>query len=330
VNHVVHFLWDDVLGDTPMSAQRENVRFDNGDTWCAAWHYPGTNGACVVMAGGFAVTKEPGTDLFAERFHDAGFSVLAFDYRRLGRSGGTPRQVVSVRAQLADWQAAIAFARTLPGVDPTRLAVWGFSASGGHVLRVAARNPHLAAAIAQTPNADGLAAARNAARYQTPLALLRLTGLGILDAVGGLLGRPPVLVPLAGEPGTVAVLATPDGRDGNAALNPGNRYPGWRQAVAARSALRLVFYRPGRAASRIRCPLLVVVCDEDRSALADPAIRAARRVPRGELVRLAGGHYEPFLGGHEHAVAAELAFLRRYLPDQAGAVNPGAPSGGRA
>jgi hypothetical protein len=26
-----------------------------------------------------------------------------------------------------------------------------------------------------------------------------------------------------------------------------------------------------------------------------------------------GGHYEPFLGGHERAVEAELSFLRRHL-----------------
>jgi uncharacterized protein len=31
-----------------------------------------------------------------------------------------------------------------------------------------------------------------------------------------------------------------------------------------------------------------------------------------------GGHYEPFLGGHERAVEAELSFLRRHLPEQAG------------
>jgi fermentation-respiration switch protein FrsA (DUF1100 family) len=313
-----------------MSVMREKVRFASGGTECAAWHYPGTNGACVIMAGGFAVTKEPGTDLFAKRFHDAGFAVLAFDYRRLGESGGQPRQVVRIREQLADWQAAIGFAAGLPGVDPARLAVWGFSASGGHAFRVAARHPALAAAIAQTPNADGPAAAPNAARHQKPLALLRLTGRGILDAVGGLAGRQPLLVPLAGQPGTVAALTTPDGRNGNRALNPGNRYPDWQQAVAARSALRLGFYRPGRDAPRVRCPLLVLVCDQDQSALAGPAAAAANRAPRGELVRLPGGHYEPFLGGHEQAVEAELSFLRRHLltrADRLGNADSG-PHGG--
>lgn len=296
--------------------EREKVRFGSGDTDCAAWHYPGTNGACVIMAGGFAVTKEPGTDRFAARFSAAGFTVLAFDYRHLGESGGRPRQIVRVANQLADWQAAIAFAGTLPRVDPARLAVWGFSSSGGHVFRVAARHPELAAAVAQTPNADGLAAARNAMRYQKPSALLRLTARSVLDSLGGLLGRPPRLVALEGEPGTVAVLTTPDGVGGGRVLDPDGSYPDWQRKVAARCTLGMTLYRPGPDASRVQCPLLVLVCDQDRSALAEPAVRAARRAPRAELVRLPGGHYEPFLGGHEQAVDAELSFLRRHLLPQ--------------
>jgi hypothetical protein len=38
--------------------EREHVRFDIAGTECAAWHYPGTTGACVIMAGGFAVTNK--------------------------------------------------------------------------------------------------------------------------------------------------------------------------------------------------------------------------------------------------------------------------------
>jgi len=72
--------------------KRLKVWFDSGGAECAAWHYAGTNGACVVMAGGAGVTKEPGTDRFAARFHAAGFSVLAFDHRHIGESGGTPRR----------------------------------------------------------------------------------------------------------------------------------------------------------------------------------------------------------------------------------------------
>jgi pimeloyl-ACP methyl ester carboxylesterase len=329
VNRVVHF-WEEVStihpgDDVNGSVQRQKVRFVSGGTDCVAWHYPGTNGACVIMAGGFAVTKEPGTDQFARRFHQAGYSVLAFDYRRIGESGGLPRQVLPVRDQLADWDAAIGYAATLSEVDATRIALWSFSASGGHVFPVAARHPEVAAVIAQTPNADGLAASRNAARHQKPLAMLRFTALGILDAFGSLVGRAPVLVPLVGKQGAVALLTTPDAQDGDRALNPGNCHPDWRQEAAARSALRLGFYRPGRYAPKVRCPLLVLVCEQDQTALVEPSVRAAHRAPHAELVRLPGGHYAPFLDRHEEAVAAQLAFLDRHLfPDAPHRTSPGA------
>ena len=124
-------------------------------------------------------------------------------------------------------------------------------------------------------------------------------------------------------PGTVALLTTPDGIEGDRALNPGNKYPEWLQAAAARSVPHIAFYRPGRDASRVQCPLLVLVCDQDQTALAEPAADAATRAPRAELVRMPGGHYEPFLGGHEKAVEAELSFLRRQLLESAVATQGG-------
>lgn len=296
-----------------MPAQREKVRFASGDTTCAAWHYPGTNGGCVIMAGGTAVTKEPASDLFARRFNDAGFAVLAFDHRRFGESGGTPRQVVRFGDQRADWQAAIDFAAGLPDVDPGGISLWGFSLAGGHVFRVAADNPGPAAVIAQSPLVDGRAVAPHALRSMTPLAVLRLFGRAVADALGSLLGRAPLLVPTAGARGTVASLTTPDALDGDRALDPDHRHTDWEQTVAARIALKLGGYRPGLHAPRIRCPLLVVVCDQDQSALPGPAVEAARNAPDAEVVHLTGRHYAPFLDAHEEAVEAELAFLRKHL-----------------
>jgi hypothetical protein len=117
------------------------------------------------MAGGLAVTKEPGTDPFARRFHDAGYTVLAFDYRHLSESDGEPRQIVRVREQLADWQAAIAIARSLPGVDPTTIAIWGFSASGVTFRRRGSR-PQVGGG--DRPNAIGRWPGRGAQRRAIP------------------------------------------------------------------------------------------------------------------------------------------------------------------
>jgi uncharacterized protein len=145
--------------------------------------------------------------------------------------------------------------------------------------------------------------------------MLRLTARGILDALGGLVGRDPLLVPLVGPRGSVAMLSTPDALRGGEALNPGNRYPDWRQEIAARSALRVTFYRPARAASHIGCPLLVLAYDQDDVTPPALAVRAGRRAPNAEIVRRPGGHYAAFLGGHEEAVELDLSFLRRHLLD---------------
>ncbi|WP_051839052.1 alpha/beta hydrolase [Streptomyces sp. NRRL F-5126] len=292
--------------------ERRKVRFASGDTSCAAWHYPGTNGGCVIMAGGTSVTKEPASDLFAARFNAAGFAVLAFDHRRFGESGGAPRQIVRFGEQIDDWHAAIECAAGLPDVDPDRIAVWGFSLAGGHVFRVAADHPRLACAIAQTPLVDGRSIAPNALRSMPPSAAVRLFGRGVGDALGSLAGRPPLLVPTAGPRGAVASLTTPDAMDGDRALDPGGRHTGWERTVAARIILGLGGYRPGRHAPRIRCPLLVVVCEQDRSVLTEPGVRAAGNAPRSEVVRLPGCHYAPFLEAHEQAVAAEISFLGRH------------------
>lgn len=48
----------------PAFKQREKVRVASGGTSCAAWHYPGSNGGCVIMAGGTSVIEEPASDLF--------------------------------------------------------------------------------------------------------------------------------------------------------------------------------------------------------------------------------------------------------------------------
>ena len=88
-------------------------------------------------------------------------AALVFTYRNLGDSGWTPRQVLSMPKQLADWDAALDYVAGLPEVDGDRIAVWGSSLGGGHAIAVAARHPELRAAVAQCPFTDGLAAARS-------------------------------------------------------------------------------------------------------------------------------------------------------------------------
>jgi pimeloyl-ACP methyl ester carboxylesterase len=308
------------ISQTESTRQREEITFRSGNTHCSAWHYRGSNGACVVMAGGAGVTRGPATDRFAARFHAAGYSVFAFDHRHFGASGGTPRQVVRIPEQLADWEAALDCAASLPGVAAGKIAGWGFSLAAGHLLRLAARpsdQHRLAAVIAQAPLVDGAVSSPRALRHETAGVLARFPLIALRDVARGLTGREPLTVPLAGPRGAVAMLTTPDAIDCDRALNPGNAYPDWQQSIAARSVMPIALYRPGRTASRISCPLLAVISTRDQSVLAGPALKAARQVPRGEVLQIDGAHYAAFLDQHETVVTAELDFLRRHLLQKA-------------
>lgn len=291
--------------------EREDLTFASGDDRCAAWLYRpegAAPAACVVMAHGFSGTRAERLPAYAERFADAGMAVLLFDYRHFGDSTGEPRQLLDIARQQDDFRAAVRFARTLAGVDARRIALFGSSFSGGHVVAVAAGDPSIAAVVAQCPFADGLATLR-----EVPLVnALRGTLAGIVDQAGALLGAPARTIRAIGPPGSFAVMTAPDADAGFRGLvGDGSR---WRNAVAARVMLRIATYRPVAAASRVACPLLVCVCDRDSTTPPGAAERMARRAPRGEVVHYPVGHFDVYVGdAFERAVSDQAAFLARHL-----------------
>src|SRR3712207_3290899 len=68
----------------------------------------------VVMAPALALVRQGPLEAYAERFAAAGLAVLLFDFRHLGDSGGSPRQLVHTGRQVADYRAAVAAARARP------------------------------------------------------------------------------------------------------------------------------------------------------------------------------------------------------------------------
>ncbi len=296
----------------------ETTFVSNGVT-CAAWHLPGSGDAfvtdagrpCVVMAHGFGGTRDTALLGYAEGFATAGIDVLLFDYRGFGDSDGAPRQLVSFRRQRADYHAAIAAARKLPGVDPERIILWGTSYSGGHVVPVAVRDGRIAAALSLTPAMDGLAALLAIARHGGPRRLLPLITNGLRDLFRALTGRKPHHLPVVGEPGSLAVITSPGAVEGYQALAG----PTWRNEVTARTALEVAFNRPTMFASRVRFPLLVQIGDNDAVAPPVAAHRAADKAGRFATVKTYPvDHFDVYEGQwQQQALADQLAFLGQHL-----------------
>jgi dienelactone hydrolase len=128
----------------------------------------------IIMShgwGGTAAALRPDAIVFAR----AGYLVIAFDYRGWGNSDsrlvavGKPelkdgklvaevkpvREVVDPIDQTTDIMNAINWAAGDRQCDALRIALWGSSFSGGHVVYVAARDPRVKAFVSQVGSMDG-------------------------------------------------------------------------------------------------------------------------------------------------------------------------------
>lgn len=305
---------------------RTDVMFASDRVACSAWHYSGRTDdflgphgrPCVVMAHGFGGTRDTGLEGFAEAFADAGLDVLLFDYRGFGSSRGQLRQNVSYRDQRADYAAAIAAARTRPGVDPTRIVLWGTSYSAGHALVAGVRDGSIAAAIAMTPAMDGAAALMSVVHRSGLRPLLALTRHGLRDAVRAVLGRAPHHVPLAAAPGDLGILTAPGALEGYRAIAG----PTWQNRVCARTALEVALNRPTRYARRVGFPILIQYGPDDHTVPAAAAVRTAAKIgPLATLSAYPVDHFEVYTGpAHERILADQVAYLRRTLGAREAAV----------
>lgn len=299
------------------TVRREDTWFVSDGARCAAWHYRAGSApapVCIVMAHGFGATRHYGLDAFARRFAAHGHDAFVFDYRHFGESDGTPRGLIEVSRQLADWRAAIAHARAL---GYGRIVLWGTSFAGGHVLRVAADDRDFWAAIAQVPHVSGPATAR-----AVPLrALPRLVWAMVRDAASRLFGRRSC-IPAVGPPGSVAAMATPGAYDALLRMLPrrpdGGPDPAWRAYFDTRNrvpALALaapLFYSPGRRAARIGCPVLIQAARRDATTPFAAARAVAARIPGCTFRAYDADHFDVYLPpAFERVVREQVAFLAR-------------------
>jgi dienelactone hydrolase len=291
--------------------QREDVWFNSGHDRISGWLYrPDRSGAAplLVMAHGLGAVRTMRLDAYAGRFSAAGYACLVFDYRNFGDSEGLPRQLLDVGMQLQDWTAAVAYARTLPGIDDSRIGLWGTSFGGGHVIATAAQLPGIAAVVAQCPFTDGIASSRTL----SPIVTARIAALAIRDLVAARLGKDPVMVATAGEPGSVALMNAPDAYAGYLRLMPDGAQP--PNEVAARIGVKILAYRPGRLAAKIPCPILFCVCETDSVAPAGPTLRYAANAPKAEVKVYPEGHFAIYVDdAFERVVADQITFLDKHL-----------------
>ena len=276
------------------------IRSDERIGDLAAWVYrpDAPNGTCVVMAHGFSLTRHDGLEPFAEAFADAGATVVCFDHRFLGDSGGRPRQRFRASAQLADWRAAIDYARRLAGVD--RIVLWGYSFSGGHCATTAARDGLLAAVMLLCPFLDGIDRVR-----ATPLKVIGwITPRALADAAGR-----HTTIPVTGPPGSLAAMPLAGEGDGFAAV-VGDGSP-WRNEISPAVFLTVAAHRPWARAARLAMPVWVGEGERDITVSPKGIRKLIGRAPDATLRSYDADHFTVFVPPVlDQIIADQLAFLR--------------------
>lgn len=297
--------------------RRLETQFTSGKDTCSAWLYlpeSSTPAPILIMAHGLGGVKTMRLDAFAERFSEARYACLVFDYRFFADSGGEPRQLLDINEQLKDWKSAVEFIQNnndaeADNIDKSQIILWGTSFSGGHVLKTAAIVPGIAGVISQCPFTDGLASSL----ALHPLSALKSGALAMTDLLSSPFRSEPVMIKLAAAKGQAGLMTADDVISGYEALKPeSGDIPDY---VAARFALNIIQYYPGKSAKNIQVPTLLVACLKDTVAPVGKTLKYAKQLPDGEVVELDAGHFDIYVGEwFEKNTAIQLDWLERHFP----------------
>lgn len=255
----------------------------------------------VVMGHGLGAQQDFRLPAFAERFVERGLAAFTFDYRHWGESAGEPRQLLIPKKQKQDWHAALACVRKLAQVDGSRLAIWGSSFGGAHVIQVAAEDHNIDAVVSQVLAADTASAVTSFGLGY----MFKTASLGIIDSLRGLLGLKPLYLPLVGKPGETAVMNTPECWDGYLGLVPEGS--SWRNEVTARSVLRLAAYRATTVAHNVTAPTLLMGGQQDSLVSIEDIRKLAEKMSNAVLKEYDCDHFQPYYPPMFDTFASEQA-----------------------
>lgn len=291
--------------------QRQDIDFFSHGCRCSAWLYlPNgvTKPPIVIMAHGFAAEKSFRLPAFAERFTEHGMAVLAFDYRNFGDSDGTPVNLVHPFRHVQDWDAAINHVKTLNTVNSEKIALWGSSFGGGHVIVSAAKHPEITAVVSQMPYLDPITTLLKLGFVNVMKGLVS----GIRDVCSSIILNKPYYIPVVADPGTYAVMNSAESKPGYLALIPENS--SWENKCPARICLLLPFYSPTSYAKQVSCPTLFIAAEKD-SLIAPACVeKTAAKMANASVEHLNCGHFSPYVGAlFETTVSLQIKFLVKTL-----------------
>jgi uncharacterized protein len=265
----------------------------------------------VVLGHGWGMCAGGDLEDYARAIVERGIAALTFDFRRLGKSDGLPRQEIDPSWQIEDYRTAITWLSARPQVASRNIGIWGSSYSGGHVLVVAATDSRVKAVVSQVPTVSGYEAGL---RKTHPEKLDALREVFHSDRLARLNGEAPGMIQTVGTPDETNV-AYPGADSYDYMSGQGEIVPEWRNEVTLRSLEAARTYEPGIWISRIGPkPLLMIVAADDLTTPSDMQLDEFEkaREPK-QLLLLPGGHYSAYQEHFNKTSAAAADWFSTHL-----------------
>lgn len=276
----------------------------------ADFYIPKTNNksAVIIMAHGFAGLRQFKLIQSAQRFAQAGYAVILFDYRYWGGSTGKPREMISINSQLEDWKTMIQYASTCKFIDNRRIVLWGTSLSGGYALSLASELKNIQAIMVQIPYVDGAETAKLYPLQRYPQALK----LSSQDYMGSKMGLNPKRLPVVDQY-KLCFMPTADSYYGYLSIVNPDYY--WSGEVPARVFFNLMRYRPIQLVRQINIPVLFIAAQHDSLIPIESSREAATNIaPFVSYHEWDMKHFDIYHGSwFEKAVTTQLEFLHQHI-----------------
>ncbi|MDC4375746.1 alpha/beta hydrolase [Acinetobacter baumannii] len=276
----------------------------------ADFYIPKTNNksAVIIMAHGFAGLRQFKLIQYAQRFAQAGYAVILFDYRYWGGSTGKPREMISINSQLEDWKTMIQYASTCKFIDNRRIVLWGTSLSGGYALSLASELKNIQAIMVQIPYVDGAETAKLYPLQRYPQALK----LSSQDYMGSKMGLNPKRLPVVDQY-KLCFMPIADSYYGYLSIVNPDYY--WSGEVPARVFFNLMRYRPIQLVRQINIPVLFIAAQHDSLIPIESSREAATNIaPFVSYHEWDMKHFDIYHGSwFEKAVTTQLEFLHQHI-----------------
>ena len=289
--------------------EKKDLIFSSEGTDCAGWYYTagGEKRPVIVMAHGLGSTRDMRIDVYAEAFAKAGFACFLFDYRNNGDSKGGRRFRINVKEQIQDWRNAIEFVKTLDGVDPDRILLFGTSFSGGHVMTLCAKGARVLGAVAQCPYTDTYASV-----FAVPIVTrTKLFFALCADCITRIFGH-KIMVPLAGKSGSLALMVSDDYQKYLDLMAKNSKT--FKNITPVATVWEFFKYRPGKYAKKIRVPIYYAVCEKDEVAPAKKTLKYIEKAPCATVKKYDCGHFDIYFDGYyEEAVGDYIRFFKNLI-----------------